>query len=360
MTSMKRERLEELLAGLVRSGGTSLHLSAGNGPWVRLAGRAVPTGDTPTEATSLATLAGELLFADQLARIERGEEIDVVWASNAGVRFRVSALNHADGLGLVFRRLPDSAPRLADYELPELLSAFTAMRRGLVLVTGPFGSGKSTTLAAMVARIDEERAVNIVTLERRIEFVHACQNAVIHQREVGTHVATVADGVREAFLIGADVVMVGEIVSADDLRAVLEAAEGGMLVLAGFEASSIVSAVSELPRLAPSMERANLQVRFADSLRAIIGQTLIRRRHGRGKVPLLEILVRNEPVARAIRRGRAELLPGLMAEGLGLGMQTAEQGLRRLMQRHVISEEEVQQHAARRMAMGQFASPSRV
>lgn len=359
MTSMSRERLEELLAGLVRSGGTSLHLSAGNQPWVRVAGRAVPTGDEPTAPTALATLAGELLFADHLARIERGEEIDVVWASNAGVRFRVGALNHADGLGLVFRRLPEKAPELRDSELPELLGAFTALRRGLVLVTGPFGSGKSTTLAALVARIVEERAVNLVSLERRIEFVHACKNAVIHQREVGTHVATVAEGVREAFLIGADVLMVGEIASSEDLLATLDAAESGMLVLAGFESTSIASAVAELPKLVPPPERTNFLVRLADALRAMIGQTLIRRRNGRGKVPLLEILVRNEPVARAIRRGRAELLEGLMAEGLGLGMQTAELGLRRLLQRHVIAEDEVAQHAAARGPAATTATPTR-
>lgn len=349
MKTIDRERLEELLVGLARSGGASLHVSAGCGPWVRLAGRAVPTGDEPVEPAALSALAGELLFGDQIARAERGEEVEVVWSATTGERFRVSALRHADGLGLVFRRLPDKAPSLEESDLPELLAAFTSLRDGLVLLTGPFGSGKSTTMSAIVARIDADRAANVVTIERRIDVVHAATRSIIHQREIGTHVASVADGVRDAFLHGADVIAIGDIMTGEDLRAALDAAEGGMLVLASFEASSVATAVAGLPRLVPPPERAEVRSRFADAMRAILGQTLIRRRHGGGRVPLLEILVRNERVARAMRRGRSDVLETLMAEGVGVGMQTAELGLRRLLQHHLISEEEAAQHAAGRM-----------
>lgn len=349
MSALDRDRLEQMLAGLARSGGTSLHVSAGNRPWIRLGGSAVATDDPPVDGEELRSLAGELLFADQITRAERGEEVEVVWSSANAGRFRVSALSHADGLGLVFRLLPERAPSFEECELPEVLAAFTMMRSGLVLITGPFGSGKSTTMAGIVARIETERAVNVVTIERRIDLVHGSGRTLIHQREVGTHVESVASAVRDAFLQGADAIAVGEIGSAADLLAVIEAAESGLLVLATFEASGIAGAIADLPRLCPPGERASIRDRLAAVTSAVVGQTLIRRRHGRGRVPLLEILFQNERVERAIRRGKVELLERIMDEGAGVGMQTVDLGIRRLLQRHAISEDEALQHAAGRL-----------
>ena len=340
-----RAQLEELLAAFVRAGGTALHLMPDRVPWIRLDGRVMPLSERAIEAHELHDLLRDFLFADHHARLAKGEEVDVLFATKAGDRFRTMVIPQADGENVVFRRVPDQVPSFEEAGLPELLAALLAARDGLVVLTGSDGSGKRATLAAMVARLAQERAVQVVTIERQIEFVHTNQRSIVQQREVGTHVDSVADGVREALLQSADVIVIDELDDAAGLRAAIAAAESGRLVIASFDASCVVGAVARLPGLAPGEERSLLRRRLAGVLRALISQTLVRRRHGRGRVPLLEILLRNDAVCRAIRRGRHDELPGLMARGRGLGMQTSDMALRALVQRNLVSADEARWHA---------------
>lgn len=348
MTTMDKTQLEELLGGLVRSGAAALHLTPGRTPWVRLEGRVVPVAAEPLAPEELDDLLREFLFADHCARIARGEEVEILFNTTSGERFRTTVMPTRDGTSAVFRRVPDRIPDFQSSGLPELLGAFSSFPNGLVLVTGFHGSGKRTTLASMVDRINSERAVHVVTLERQIEFVHTSRSAVVHQREIGTHVASVTDGLGQAEQLGADVVVVSDLDSAESLNAVLDAVERGMLVFAGFEASCVVGAVADLPRLVDADDRPLVRRRLAASIRAIVSQTLVRRRHGLGRIPLLEILLRSAGVCRAIRRGRHTELPELMLRGRGLGMQTSDMALRALLQRHQISAEEAAWHAADR------------
>jgi twitching motility protein PilT len=348
MSSIDRGRLEELLSGLCRAGGMALHLRPGRPPWIRLEGKLVDVGGDPISVPDLDDLLREFLFADHRLRLDRGEEVEVLFASQGGDRFRTAVLPTEDGTHLVFRRVPDRPPTFAEAGLPEMLVTVADLGTGLCVMTGFHGSGKRSTLAAIVDRINAERPVHLVSIERHIEFVHRAQRALVHQRELGTHVASVAEGIRQAQEQGADVLAVGDLESAADLDAVLGAVERGMLVLCSFEASCVVGAVADLQRLVPADERPRLRHRLAAALRVIVAQTLVRRRHGRGRVPLLEILVRDEAVVRAIRRGRQDLLPELMMRGRGLGMQTVDMALRALLEQHQISADEAAWHASDR------------
>ncbi len=346
---MERMELDDMLASLVRCGGTTLHLAPGQAPYMRVCGKLVTADDqAPLDAETITELTREFLFGDQFARLDAGDEVGVLYACESGIRFRATIRRQTGGLGLVFRRVPDRIPTIAELELPSLLEGFCLLRRGLVLVTGFRGAGKSTTLSALVDQVNEERAVHLVAIEPQIEFVHQPKRSIVHQREVGTHVASVAAGVREASEQGAEVVAVGDLSDGDALHAVLDAVERGALVLAVCESSGVAGAMAELPRLVGREERSRVRHRLADALRAVIAQALIPRRHATGRVPLLEILVRSESAARAIRRGRPELLHDVMLHGRGVGMQTIDTALRCLLNRHRITVEEAAHHAVDR------------
>jgi twitching motility protein PilT len=346
---MDRAALDEMLASMARCGGSTLHLSPGHAPYMRVLGKLVIADDAgPLDGDAIVEVTTEFLFADHFARLNAGEEVCILYSTESGDRFRATILRQARGLGVVFRRVPDHVPTFAELELPELLDGFCAMRRGLVLVTGFHGSGRSTTLAAMVDRVNEDRAVHLVTIEPQIEYVHTARRSVVHQRQVGTHVESIGAGVREAFQQGAEVLAVGDLPDGDALRAVLNAVERGLLVFAVCEASGVAGAIANLPRLVAPEQKVRVRHRLADGLRAAVAQVLIPRRHGNGRVPLIEVLVRNEASARAIRRGRPELLHDVMMRGRGLGMQTTDLALRNLLNRHLITPEEAAHHAVDR------------
>lgn len=348
MTTIDRTRLDDLLSGLVRSRGSALHVTPGHPPWIRLEGRVLPDGDALVTAEDLDDLLREFLFADHYSRLERGEEVEILFTSSDGDRFRTLVMPTRDGISVVFRRVPVRIPTFQEVGLPELLGAFSSLRDGLVLVTGFHGSGKRSTLAALVERVNAERPVHVVTVERQIEYIHTSRRAVVHQREVGTHVQSSAAGIRQACDQGADVVFVNDLDDAETLEAVFDTVERGILVFAGFEASGVVGAIADLPQLVSAERRPIVCRRLAASIRGIVSQTLVRRRHGRGRVPLLEILLRNEAITEAIRDGRHDELPDLMLKGRGLGMQTSDMALRSLLQRHLISAEEAAWHASDR------------
>ncbi len=345
---MDRTQLEELLAVLVRSGGTTLHLMANHPPCLRINGALVAADEVPITSQIVEDLARDFLFEEHRLQLDGGQEIELSYSAQSGARFRTTVIPQVTGLSMVFRRLPEKVPTFEELELPELLSSFVSFRTGFVVITGFFGSGKNTTLAAMVDRVNRERPVNIVTLEDPIEYIHQPASALVHQRELGTHVGTVSEGIAHATRQGAEVIAASEIRDCDGLLAALDAAERGRLVLATFTASCVVGAVADLMRMVPSEIRNRVRYRVARSLRAMISQSLIRRRHAHGRVPLLEILVKNEAVAKAIQRGRLDMLPEIMARSRGLGMQTTDIALRILLQRHLISIEEAAYHAVDR------------
>ncbi|MBL8755877.1 MAG: Flp pilus assembly complex ATPase component TadA [Planctomycetes bacterium] len=345
---MDGKRFENLLAAMDRVGAASLHLVPGRTPLLRVQRRFV-AGDAETlRPDDVVELTRDLLFADHRERLQQCGHVEVLYRTRNGRRYR-AVVAEADGAtSLVLRAVPEMPPRLAALELPEQVGAQTRVRSGLVVVAGFFGSGKSTTLAAMVEELNQDPARHIVTIEDSIQFVHQNGAALLHQREVGTHVATAADGVLQAMATGADVVVVTEVRDGATLDAALAAAESGCLVLVGVEAGSIVGALSELGGMVPLEERPRLRVRLARSLRSVLAQSLLHRSHRAGRIPVVEVLVANAPVRAAVRKGGFGELHGIMQRCRGLGMQTTDVALRALLGRHLVTAEEALLHATSR------------
>lgn len=343
--------LEELLTGMVRSGASTVILVPGHPPLVRVQGALVATEGPALDAAAVEALLHGSLFEDQWHRVRAGEEVQVLYTTATGERFRTAVMRQEGGYRAVMRTVPQQIPSFEALGLPELLSSFTEFQSGLVLLTGFLGSGKSTTLAAMVDRLNRTTNELIVTIERPIEYLFEPASALIHQREVGVHVDSYAQGVREAVHHGADVVVVGDLCDYATLDAVLDAAEKGLLVLTTLHGSSVVGALYDMVSMCPVDERPRMRVRLSHVMRAMMSQTLIRRSQTKGRVPLLEILINNQAVRQLVRSGNFQELPAVMEKSRGLGMQSVDQGLRALLARNLISVDEALYHATNRDAI---------
>ena len=342
---MDKSALECLLGDMVEYKATTLHLLAGQPPYMRVQGKLVPHSSTPIEGLSLNDLTHDFLFEDHRNRLREIGEVEVLYAARSGARFRISVMRQSSGLSLLIRCLPVETPSFEELGLPELFSCFTSFHNGIVVLTGFFGSGKTTTMTALIDRLNRESACHIVTIEDPIEVIFGPSDALIHQREVGAHVQSFAEGIRQATRQGAEVIAVSEVHDYESLLAMLEASERGCLVLTTFDASSVVGACTELMSLCPNDDRPRLRVRLAHALRAIVTQILLRRSGQAGRVPLFEILINNRAVTRAFREGNFQELPGIMRRNRGLGMQTSDSGLRNLLLRNLIDQDEALDHA---------------
>ena len=359
---MDAKELERMLASMTRAGASSLHLLPGHPPCVRVQRRFVQSEQAVVEPAEIEALLGDLLFEDHRERLAKHGQVDVLYYARCGQRFRATVLRQENGMAMLMRPIPEAPPQLRDLQLPPQVNQFVELQSGLVLVAGSFGSGKSATLAALVDAFNQSTSRHVVTVEEPIEFLHPQGRALLHQREVGSHVVDAATGVRQALRMGAEVVFVSEIHDAATLYAVLDAAESGCLVFAGFDASSVVSACTEIEKLAPQDQRERLRARFAVAVRAVTSQTLLLCAHQQGRVPMVEVLIDNSAVREALRDGRAEELPAIMHRCRGLGMQTVDAALRGLLARHLVTPEEALQHAVHRdqvLARQPVAAPGR-
>ena len=345
---MHTKQLEELLAAMLRAGATSLHLIPGRPPCLRVQRRLVRSDDVPIVVGDVEELTKDLLFEDHRQRLRRNGQVEVLYVSRSGHRFRTTVMLQDGGQTMLMRPVPETPPEVAQLELPPQVTSFSQYRSGLVLITGFFGSGKSTTIAALLDRLAGESPRHLVSIEDPIEFLFPTKQALIHQREVGVHVASFADGVREAMRLGADVIAVSDLRDAETLDGLLTAVEGGALVFAALDASSVVGAMNELAGLVAPEERPRLRTRLATALRAVSAQTLLPRSHQQGRVPLIEVLINNSAVRAAIRQGAFSDLAGIMQRYRGLGMQTTDVALRGLLARHLITQEDALQYVVDR------------
>jgi twitching motility protein PilT len=342
---MDRKRLEDLLAALIRVGASALHIVPGRAPSLRVQRRLVLGDEATVTPPDVAELLHDLLFADHRERLASTGQIEILYRARSGRRFRATIVDRDGTQSMVLRPVPLVAPPLEELDLPEQIGTFARCRSGLVVVAGFFGSGKSTTLAALTAQLNQDPTRHIVTIEDTIELLHPNAAALLHQREVGVHVASAPDGVRQAVASGADAIVVADLRNAATLNATITAVETGCLVLGGLEAGSVVGALTELVQLVPSEQRPRLRTRLARSLRGVTAQNLLQRSHRAGRVPLVEILMSNGAVRAAIRLGNFHELPGIMQRCRGLGMQTADIAMRGLLARHLVTQEEALLHA---------------
>lgn len=308
-------------------GCSDIHLSVGLPPLVRLDGELTPLKYRELDAEETQSLVEELLpEAEQQELAQRGA-VDFSYEAEDVGRFRVNVYRQHRGLAAVCRVIPETVPRLADLGLPPVVKHFTSLRDGLILVTGGSGTGKSTTLAAMIAEMNESRNLNILTLEDPVEFVHPSHKCQIVQRELGTHVPSFSGGLRAALREDPDVILVGELRDPETISLAVEACETGHLVLATLHTRGAHATIHRLVDAFPTEAHTQIRHTLADNLRCVLSQELVRTVDGRGRRAVLEILVVTSAVSQLIREGKTHQIPSSMATGRRVGMQIMDQAL---------------------------------
>ena len=331
--------LREALEELVRRHGSDLHLKVGRPPMLRVQGELVETPLPTLRPDDLKRCAEQTLNPRQREEFAEKKEIDFAIGVSGLGRFRTNIFHQRGTLGMTFRAIPMEVPGLETLELPEALERIALLPRGLVLVTGVTGSGKSTTLAAMIRYLNERRAVNIVTVEDPIEFLHRDNKSIISQREVGSDTHSFHDALRHVLRQDPDVIMLGEIRDRPSMETVLKAADTGHMVMSTLHTTDAAQTIGRIISFFPPHQHAEIRGVLANALRAIVSLRLIPRADGPGRVPAAEVLVNTAAISQLIRTGDdSQSIPELVADGrVQYGMQTFDQSLLELYRRGAIS-----------------------
>jgi twitching motility protein PilT len=321
--------LRDALEELVRRGGSDLHLKVGRAPVLRINGELLETTLPALRPDDLKRCADQLLSPKQREHFAEHKEIDFAISVHGLGRFRANIFQQRGTYGLAFRAIPFDVPSLEGLELPAVLEEVSLLPRGLVLVTGVTGSGKSTTLAAMIRHLNERRSVNIVTIEDPIEYLHRDVKAIISQREVGADTLSFHDALRHVLRQDPDVIMLGEIRDRPSMETVLKAADTGHMVLSTLHTTDATQTIGRIISFFPPHQHQEIRAVLANALRAIVSLRLIPRADRPGRVPAAEVLVNNATISELIRQGDAlQTIPDHIAEGrVSYRMQTFDQSL---------------------------------
>ncbi len=322
--------ITELLAFAIQTGASDLHLSGGSPPVLRIDGGLRRIKADPLNGDTIRTMIHTLMSEAQRARYEAELEHDFSIAFGADARFRVNAFTSKDGAAAVFRAIPTVIKTLEELNAPPILARLAGLERGLVLVTGPTGSGKSTTLAAMIDHINRTRGVHILTIEDPVEFVHTSREALINHREVGRDTHSFAHALKSALREDPDVILVGEMRDRETISLALTAAETGHLVMGTLHTSSAVKTVDRIIDVFPAGDKEMVRAMLSTSLEAVVAQTLLRKEGG-GRVAVHEIMVATPAIRNLIRESKIPQIYSMMQMGQKFGMQTlaaAVEGLR--------------------------------
>jgi len=340
--------LREALEELVRRGGSDLHLKVGRPPVIRVNGDLHDTSLAVLRPEDIKRCAEQTLSPKQRESFAERKEIDFAIGVQGLGRFRTNIFQQRGTLGMAFRAIPVDVPALETLELPAVLGELSLLPRGLVLVTGITGSGKSTTLAAMLRRLNEQRAVNIVTIEDPIEFLHRDLKSMVSQREVGADTLSFHDALRHVLRQDPDVIMLGEIRDRPSMETVLKAADTGHMVLSTLHTTDAAQTINRIISFFPPHQHAEIRQVLANALKAIISLRLIPRADRPGRVPASEVLVNTATISELIRRGdELVTIPDHIAEGrVQYGMQTFDQSLLDLYSKGWISYEWAMHYAS--------------
>jgi len=306
---------------LIEAGGSDLHLGEGQPPKIRRHGEIVAIRDTPLTRDEMYILLSEICTERQWKRYEETGDLDFAYEQNADNRYRCNYLRQTNGYGAVFRIIPTKIKSLEELGVPTVIKTFGEMRGGLVLVTGPTGSGKSTTLAALIDYINSNFERHIVTIEEPIEFVHRNKRSIITQREVPDHTPDFPIGLKAALREDADIVLVGEMRDLETISLALTAAETGLLVFGTLHTNNSRKTVDRLIDVFPSDQQSQVRTMLSASLRGVVAQLLLKRSDTAGRVAVNEILVCNNAVSAIIREGATQKLQDVIVGGRAEGMQ---------------------------------------
>ena len=334
------QRIHTFLDMVLKQGGSDLHIVAGNPPRIRLHGVAYTVQYRELTADDVYDLIFDLIPTHCLAEFKEKGNTDFSLEYEDKARFRINVFQHIAGLGAVFRVIPTNVSTLNQLGLPPVLKNLTRHRKGLILVTGPTGSGKSTTLAAMIDFINTERRGHVITIEDPVEYIYKAKQCLFSQREVGTHTPNFSRALMSALREDPDVILVGEMRDQETIHLALTAAEMGILVMATLHTNGAAASVDRIINAFPPGEEPYIRTMLSTSLIGAIAQQLVRRTDNKGRLPAIEILINNTAVSNLIREGKIDQIENVIQSGGMVGMQRMDTALMRLLDANLITPEE--------------------
>ncbi len=321
----------DLLIQTKERGASDLHLAAGSRPMMRLHGELTPINAQPLSRDAVHRMIYEILNDEQRRIFEESRDLDFAIDLGEVARFRVNVFNQRNGEGAAFRVIPTQVRTCQELGLPEIVQTLALRENGLVLITGPTGSGKSTTLAAMIDLVNSTQKKHIITLEDPIEFVHKSKNSLVNQREVGPHTKSFAAALRAALREDPDVILVGEMRDLETISLALTAAETGHLVFATVHTKSAPKTIDRVIDAFPPGQQQQIRVQLAEALQGIVSQLLLPTKDKKSRVVALEIMVATVAIRNLIRESKTHQMPSAIQTGTALGMQSLEQALKSLV-----------------------------
>jgi len=351
-------RIDSFLKLGLAQGCSDVHLAVGVPPMLRMNGDLMPIKFRELSDSELESYVMEILSDSQQDHFSSGRDLDFSYVSEDRGRFRVNLFRKNSGVGAVFRHIPNEVPTLEKLDVPPVLRDFCDYHQGMVLVTGSTGTGKSTTLAAMIDHLNSTRSLNIISLEDPIEFVHPSKQCQIIQRELGTHLTTFAQGVRSAMREDPDVIMVGELRDAETISMAMTAAETGHLVLGTLHTTGAVKTIDRVIDALPGDLREQTKSFLAQSLKAVVTQVLVKTPDGRGRKAIMEILVNNRAISKLIMTDQTHQIPAQLQTGRDQGMQILDQTLLQAIENREIDPDDAFRFANDKKKFQRFVTDS--
>jgi twitching motility protein PilT len=349
--------IDQFLSVIVEKGGSDLHIGEGQPPKMRRHGDIMPIRVEPVTRDEAAGMLSEICGRQSWEVFEERGDLDFAYEMDERSRFRCNFLKQSNGYGAVFRLIPTRIATLDELGIPPVVKQFGHLRGGLVLVTGPTGSGKSTTLAALIDYVNENFARHIVTIEEPIEFVHSNKRSIITQREVPVDSISFPAGLKAALREDADIVLVGEMRDLETIALALTAAETGLLVFGTLHTNNARKTIDRMVDVFPVSKQAQARTMLANSLRGVLAQLLLKRADGSGRLAVNEILLASPAVSAIIREGATQKLQDVIVAGKGQGMQFMDDAIYALLQGGTVSPHEAFMKAIDKNRFKQFLPP---